>query len=200
MFLSKNLLKIIKKVKFNNVKKNVTYEFNLVEKLANKIYYLKKIKSKNIKYLKTFSIVKFLVKNNVLIAKLNNTNFNMLKNNNPLVLYIVTINFSSTNTRIYFSDIEGQIKKSYSAGSVKLQGKQKIKRYVAFINILKQMLIETKSFYKTPIILHLRNITKNYPLKRIIKLLKNNFIITSIISFNSKPHNGCRPRKLKRLK
>ena len=58
----------------------------------------------------------------------------------------------------------------------------------------------TKTLQKTPIILHLKNVTKNYPIKKIVKILKNNFIILSIKSFNSKQHNGCRPKKLKRLK
>jgi ribosomal protein S11 len=112
----------------------------------------------------------------------------------------MTINFHSTNTRIYISDIKGNIIKSYSAGLVNLTGKQKTKRYVAVINLLRKVLIETKTLQKTPITLHIKNVTKNYPIKRIIKLLKNKFLIISIKSFNNKPHNGCRPKKTKRLK
>ena len=41
-------------------------------------------------------------------------------------------------------------------------------------NLLKKILVETKTLQKTPITLHIKNITKHYPLKRIIKIIKNN--------------------------
>lgn len=201
MLLSKKLFNFIKKGKNN---KNILNKLNLfkrLEKLTCKIKYLKQVKKKNIKYVKIFYEFNYLITNSNSLNNLIKIFFNNCKKKYiSTLLYVVTIKFSSTNTLIYFSDIKGNIKKIYSAGSVNLQGKQKIKRYVSFINILKQILIETKSIYKVPITLNLKNITKNYSIKQIIKLLKNNFTIISIISFNSKPHNGCRPKKLRRLK
>jgi ribosomal protein S11 len=210
MFLSKSLLNNINKIKINRINSVVIYKLNLlntVKKLIQKINYLKQLKRKNTKYINIFLNFNSLItnfklynkKNNIFLNTSKNTKSSLLKTNISIFVYVITIQFSSTNTRIYLSDIEGNIKKNYSAGSSNLQGKQKIKRYVAFIAILKQLLIETKFFYKVPIVLHLKNITKNFPIKRIIKLLKNNFTIVSIISFNSNPHNGCRPKKLKRL-
>ena len=201
MIISKNLLNVLKKNKIKKIRLDVynrLYLFYTINQIIIKINYLKFLKTKDIKSIKLFSTFNYLFTNNFFL--LNNRNNFLLKKNDVSVIYVVTIKFNSTNTRIYLSDVCGKIKNNYSAGTSDLQGKQKIKRFISFVTVLKQFLRETKSLYKLPIILHLENITKNYSIKRIIKLLKNNFTIVSIVSYNSKPHNGCRLKKYKRLK
>ena len=201
MFLSKTLLKFIEKKKSKKIKSNQIAVTN-IKILSHKINYLKKIKKNKIKYISNLGNFEYTI-NKKLVDKIHFSIINtkiVPETKNNLLSYIMTINFNSTNTRIYISDIKGNIIKSYSAGLVKLTGKQKTKRYVAIINLLRKILVETKTLQKTPITLHIKNITKHYPLKRIIKLIKNKFLLLSIKSFNNKPYNGCRPKKTKRLK
>nr|YP_010139048.1 ribosomal protein S11 [Lithodesmium undulatum]QQJ94656.1 ribosomal protein S11 [Lithodesmium undulatum] len=198
MLISKTLLNLINKN--NNTKKQQNKKILLLQKfkkLNYKKYQFEQIKKKNYKSAQKLSQFNHWIKNKQikkfehLITKPNQT---------PPVTFIINIDFKPTNTRIYIFNRKGEIKKNYSAGSVTLIGKQKIKRYVAIINIFKKLINETKTLHKASIILHLKNITNNFPIKKIINILKNHFLILSIKNFNSKQHNGCRPKKLKRLK
>ena len=115
-----------------------------------------------------------------------------------LVRYIVHINLTSTNTLVSVTDIKGNVKLSYSSGQVNLRGKQKTKQPAALINILKRLLLKAKFMQNEPLAIHFKN-TRSYYEAFIVKMLKTKFFIKTIRSYNMQPHNGCRPKKIKRF-
>ena len=75
-----------------------------------------------------------------------------------IVMYIINISFLKANTTIHVSDIKGNIKLFYSAGSVGLTGKQKKKRRVAVIKLISLLLKKATFLGNKPIALHLNNV------------------------------------------
>lgn len=115
-----------------------------------------------------------------------------------LVRYIVHINLTSTNTLVSVTDIKGNVKLFYSSGQVNLKGKQKTKQPAALINILKRLLLKAKFMQNEPLAIHFKNTRSHYE-AFIVKMLKTKFFIKTIRSYNTQPHNGCRPKKIKRF-
>ena len=116
-----------------------------------------------------------------------------------LISFIINIRFSGTNTLINVTDIKGNTKVSFSSGIIGLKGKQKRFQPTAIINILKILFIKAKFLNDKPVAIHFRNVQLYYE-SLIINMLKNKVFIRSIRSYNLYPHNGCRPKKLKRFK
>lgn len=102
-----------------------------------------------------------------------------------------------SNTVINVTDIKGNLKFSQTSGSIKLTGKQKVKQPIALVKLLKVLILKTKFLTNQPIALHLKNITRYYKLF-IIFMVKKKFFIKLIKDYNLQPHNGCRPKKIKR--
>lgn len=154
-----------------------------IENLLNRIDYLKKLKENDYK---TLSVKK--------------SHYNKVVENdqNLIVMYIVGISFLKANTTIHVSDIKGNIKLFYSAGSVGLTGKQKKKRRVAVSKLISLLIKKATFLNKKPIALHLTNV--NFYNSLIISKLKKNLYIRVIKSFNQAPYNGCRKKKLRRKK
>ena len=115
------------------------------------------------------------------------------------VHYIVNINLTYTNTFINVTDIKGNVKINYSGGSVGLKSKQKIKQPTAMLSLIKHLIINAKFLNNNSLALHFKNTRLNYE-RYVIKLLKQFFFIKTVKSYNFQPHNGCRPKKIKRLK
>ena len=116
-----------------------------------------------------------------------------------LISFIINIRFSGTNTLINITDIKGNPKISFSSGLIGLKGRQKKFQPAAIINIFKILFIKAKFLSGKPVAIHFRNVQLYYE-SLIIGMLKNKVFIKSIRSYNLYPHNGCRPRKLKRFK
>lgn len=154
-----------------------------IEKLKNQINLLKKIKENGYKNLS--------IKKNRLKLKSENSQ-------NLILIYIINISFLKTNTTIHISDIKGNMKLFYSAGSVKLAGKQKRKRRIAISKLVSLLLKKAIFLYKKPIALHLNNV--NFYKNFIVSKLKKTLYIRVIKSFNQAPYNGCRKKKLPRKK
>ena len=117
---------------------------------------------------------------------------------NLIVSYIITISFLKANTTIHVSDIKGNTKLFYSAGSVNLTGKQKRKRRIAVSKLI-SLLLQKATFLTTkPIAVHLNNVNsyKNF----IVGKLGKTLYVRVIKSFNLAPYNGCRKKKLRRKK
>lgn len=190
------LSSILKKQKRQqNTLRILQANINELYKLLNTLTSLKSaksitkvIKSCNIEKLAT----KFLYKNTIL-KPLN------VKAKENLISYIVNINLSPTNTIISVTDIKGSPKISLSAGLINLTKRQKKTQPMALINILKVLLLKARFLRYNPIALHFKN-TKSYYESLIIKGLKDKLFIKSIQSYNLSPHNGCRPKKIKRIK
>jgi small subunit ribosomal protein S11 len=126
---------------------------------------------------------------------------NRLKSENSqnlVVMYVINISFLKANTTIHISDIKGNMKLFYSAGSVGLAGKQKRKRRVAVSKLISLLLKRATFLNKKPIALHLNNV--NFYKNLIVSKLKRTLYVRVIKSFNQAPYNGCRKKKLRRKK
>lgn len=176
---------------FNNLANKLKLDTSLlpeekfyVTNLLNQVTYLKKLKTNEYKDL---GVKRFGIHNNKKIAS-----------QDFVVMYIINISFLKANTTIHVSDVQGNLKLFYSAGSVDLTGKQKRRRRVAVSKLISLLLKKTIFLGQKPIALHLNNV--NFYKNLIVRKLKRNFYIKIIKIFNQTPYNGCRKKKLRRKK
>lgn len=176
---------------FNNLANKLKLETSLLQEekhyvrnLLNQVLYLKKIKTNDYKSL---GVKKSITRNN---KKINPQDF--------IVVYIINVSFLKANTTIHVSDIRGNLKLFFSAGSVDLTGKQKKKRRIAVSKLISLLLKKANFLNRKPIALHLNNV--NFYKNLIVRKLKRNLYIKIIKIFNQTSHNGCRKRKLRRKK
>ena len=116
-----------------------------------------------------------------------------------LINYIIKINLTPTNTFLNVTDVKGNLKLALSAGNLNIKNKQKTKQPNTLIQMLKILFLKSKFLTNKTITLQFKNI-KPYHESIIINLLKEKIFIKSLKSYNLYPHNGCRPKKLKRFK
>ena len=197
-----------KKAVFQSVPKSIKIEEEkYINELLNKLSVLRNTKNikatKRLKVLLTARLVKAsralqyyygVTSSKLSTKRLSSNNF---KQN--LIVYVININLTNTNTLVSVTDIKGNVKIFYSSGQVNLKGKQKTKQPAALINILKLLIVKAKFIQNKPLALHFKN-TKPYYESFIIRMLKKKFFIKTIRSYNLQPHNGCRPKKIKRFK
>lgn len=153
-----------------------------IEKLKYKISMLNDVSKDNYKDL-----------DSVIVPK----NHQLIKND-YLVMYIIDISFSETNTLLHVTDFAGNLEYFCSAGSLNYKGKQKKLRFLVFRDLFR-ILVSKLTFLKgKPIALHLKNVGSNK--FWIIKKLKTKFFIKVVRNFNLYPFNGCRKKKMRRKK
>ena len=116
-----------------------------------------------------------------------------------LVSYVIHINLTSTNTIVTITSVEGEVITSMSSGMIGLTKFQKRSHPVALMSIFKSILLKSKFLKNSVVALHFRNV-KRFNELFFIKALKNLFLIKSFQSSNLTPHNGCRPKKIKKIK
>ena len=161
---------------------------NLIKKVREQIFFLKKLKKT-----KRFKSLRFL------LSKVNFFgNFNFKSQN--LIKYIIGISIYNTNIIIYLSDIKGTIKFFCTTGSLGIKRKQKKKKIAVLIKLIKFMMSKIKFVSKNDLIaLHLKNFNDRLG-SFTSSFLAKYYNIELIRINNNQPHNGCRPRKLKRKK
>lgn len=115
-----------------------------------------------------------------------------------VVMYIIDITFSRSNTFLHVMDSTGKLKFFASAGHFQYRGKNKKIRTNVLKDIYRVLLTKLKFLKGKPIALHLKNTGFNSFL--IVKKLKTKFFIKTVKSFNSFPFNGCRNKKVVRKK
>lgn len=153
-----------------------TYTYNLIRLLV----FLKKLKS--LKLMLSVSKSK----------KLNKPNQN-------LIMYVINVVLSSTNTIVNVVDLNGNVLISVSAGSLNLTKFQKKTQPLALLSVFKVLLLKAKFLRNKPVALHFKNV-KRFHESFFINSLKTKLFIQSFQSYNLVPHNGCRPKKLKKVK
>jgi ribosomal protein S11 len=122
------------------------------------------------------------------------------KNVHHPILYIIHVSVLKKNTTIKLTDTKGQLKLFCSASSsLKLSGKQKRMQPKVLINLLKHFLGKAYFLNNKLVALHSNHINKSL-LRLVIQGLKKKIDIKTINYSNFFPHNGCRPKKIKRLK
>ena len=161
-------------------------------KLQNEKFYLKMLEEK-FSLLETNSDSKKFSFN-----RISNNFKKSLEKEKFLIVYIITVTFLKANTNINVSDIKGNVKLSFTSGSVNLIGKQK-KHRLKSVSRLVSLLAKKANFFKNyPVAIHLYNVNSYKFL--ILKKLKANFFIRLVKIFNLSPHNGCRKKKVRRKK
>jgi len=173
------------KVNFNlnTFFKYIRLKKQYLQKLKEKIRLLKDLKEKNYKNLRPLTP---------------SPKFSKPLINSRLVVYIIDISFSRTNTLLHVMDSSGKLKFFYSAGSFKISGKQKKLRTIVFRNLYRVLVSNLKFLKLKPVALHLKNVGPDK--FWIIKKLKKKFYIKVVRNFDSFPHNGCRKKKKRRKK
>ena len=158
-----------------------------MERLNEIILYLTKVKESN--------SLKLITKD----LKLKKRNFGCINSNKKLIRFIINIKFTTSNTLVNVTDIAGNPKVFLSSGVVGLKGKMKKYHPTAIVKILKFLVSKIKFIGSSPVAIHFIG-AKRYQILLAIKLLKNKVFIKTIRNYNLRAYNGCRPRKMKRLK
>jgi len=159
----------------------------LLRKLFYKIVFLRKKKSN-------------LIDSSKIFQSKSTTSIVEEEYTNKLINYILIINTSLTNTVVILTDTKGKLLKSFSSGHIQLlKGRQKTKQPDVLIMLLKILINKTSDIQNKPIAIHFINV-KEYNETLVVNMLREKFFIQFMKSYNASPHNGCRPKKLKRLK
>ena len=172
-----------------------------ITKNTNKQTYLNKL----IKLIKTLNQFKNSNKKELLIKKKSNmftvrgSKLHLKNFKHNLISYIINIILTPTNTIVNVTDIHGNVIISISAGLIKLTKFQKKSQPTALLNIFKVLLSKTKFLQNKAVALHFKNVKRFHELF-FITALKNKIFVKSFQSYNLQPHNGCRPKKIKRIK
>ena len=169
-------------INLNEFFKNVKLKKQYTKKFKNILLKLANVKKNNHRYLNS----RLFLKNN-LPVKIDN-----------LVVYIIDVSFSKTNTLLHVTDFSGNLKFFYSAGLLNYQGKRKKSRFQIIRDFYKILLSKLKFLQFKPVALHLKNvgIAKFW----IVRKLKKRFYIKIVKNFNLYPCNGCRKKKVRRKK
>lgn len=165
-----------------------------IKKLKSCVLVLNKIKNKK-KYTKKSINLEF---SNLRTQK-KQTNKKKLINKENLIKYIINVHLSLTNSYVSVTDVKGAVIISLSGGAVGLQKRQKKIQPIALITIFKELFLKTRFLKGQCVAIHFKNVRPHFE-KLIIKTLKSKVLISVIRSYNLHPHNGCRPKKLKRFK
>jgi len=113
----------------------------------------------------------------------------------PLVSYIININLSRSNIILSITDKQGDLKGYYTSGILGFKGSQKTKKYT-LITLLKNFLYNFNYVTNKSVIINFKGVIKDQ--KLFIKKLKEKVFIKAITYNNLLPHNGCRPKKIRR--
>ena len=166
----------------NKFLRKIVLKKQFIKKLKNKTCLLNNIKEQNYKNL-----------NSSLFFK----NESFIKHDS-LVVYIIDISFSRSNTLLHVMDSSGILKFFCSAGDLSFTGKSKKTRVSVLKAMIRILVRKLKFLQNKPIALHLKNV--GFRKFWIVKRLKKKFFIKVVRSFNLYPHNGCRKRKVRRKK
>lgn len=164
--------------KTNDIKKELDNS-SFIKSIKDKLIYINTLKENkfNIKYFKTPS-------NNRVIKK--GVSF-------YLTSYIIIINISRRNSSIVITDRTGKIKSYCTSNTLGFSRTQKY----TIIAMLKKVIYNYNFLNDKTSIIVFKGLRRYH--KLIISRLKKKLHIKAIIYNNSLPHNGCRPKKIRRL-
>ena len=119
--------------------------------------------------------------------------------NENVIRYVINIRFSPSNTIVNLTDIKGNTLITVSEKSVNFSKDSKRFQVMSAIKIFQNLLTKASFIKNKAVSINFKN-TKRYQESFCIKMLQSKVFIKSIQSYNYIPHNGCRPKKLKRVK
>ena len=150
---------------------------------------------------KKYEIYSLLKKYIGFLELIKNNRRNLEKRNiklNLKITYFVIFKISYSNCMVHIVDCKGNIIHHMNSGLLGFQGKQKSSRYaiLALLNELIKYEDRLKPFEISVVFL---GIVKRH-FAFIINKIKTKFKIKIIKCYNMSSHNGCRPKKIRRLK
>ena len=160
---------------------------------------------KLINYLNKLQTSKHAVKSSLPLLKKNSLQSRLVEDtkvlikNQTTVRYIINIMFSSANTIINLTDVKGNSLITISEKSVNVSKDSKKFQLISAVKMFQKLLLHASFIKDKAVVLNFRN-TKRYQESFCIKLLQTKVFIKSIQNYTFVPHNGCRPKKLKRVK
>ena len=159
---------------------------------------IKKVKSQNL-FLGALKTAKKFKSLRLLLVKKSRKDQLIFKSKS-LVNYIIGISIYNTSIVLHLSDVKGTVKFFITSGSLGIKRKQKKKKIAGLIKLIKFMLLKVKFISKNDLIaLHLKNF--NERLGSFTSAFLSKFYNIELVRINTnQPHNGCRPRKIKRKK
>ena len=164
---------------FNSISIKKRYFQNFKKKL----FLLNSVKQKNYKFV------------NLMMLQ-NSFKIRLVEDN--IIMYIIDLTFSQSNTFLHVMDAAGNLKFYCSAGHLNYKGKAKKGRFNVFKSIYLILITKLRFLTGKPVALHLKNVGFNR--FWIIKKLKKKFFIKNVKIFNFFPFNGCRKKKVRRKK
>lgn len=169
-------------INLNEFLKEISIKKHYIKKLKNQLSTLQSVKQKNYKLLN---------------KNLFDNKFNSMKSD-LVIMYIIDISFSRSNTLLHVTDYLGKLKFFCSAGDLQHKGKSKRFRFQVFKSIYRLLVTRLDFLAGKPVALHLKNVRFNR--SWLIRKLKYKFFIRTVKSFDLFPHNGCRKKKVRRKK
>lgn len=161
----------------NKLFKKIILKKWYIQKLKNKISFLNTIKKQNYKKLNT---------------KCYSQEYSLI------IVYIIEIYFSQTNTLVHLTNSAGKLEFFCSAGKLLFKGKSKKARISVLLNIIRILIKKLTFLQYRPVMLRLKNVgfKKNW----ILKKLKKKIFINTLMGLNLYSYNGCRKKKIRRKK
>lgn len=182
MLLTKLLLKL--DINLNEVLKDLTLKKHYIKKINERSNAMLLIKEKNYRLLNNHLAFNYLLNK---------------KTNDNVVMYVIDITFSRSNTYLHVANSAGKLKFFSSAGCLRHKGKSKKFRYKVLQSIYKVLFNRLTYLRNKPVALHLKNVgSKSRPW--VIKTLKKRIFLKTVRIFNLFPFNGCRNAKVRRKK
>jgi ribosomal protein S11 len=166
----------------NEFLKNISIRKRYIQSLKKKTTALNNIKQKSYKLV-----------NSTLIQ--NRQDYSL---NDNIIMYIIDITFSRSNTFLHVMDASGKLKYYCSAGQLDYKGKNKKDHFEVFKSIYRILITKLEFLKNKPVALHLKNV--GFKHFWILKKLKKKFFIKITRFFNLFPFNGCRKKKIRRKK
>jgi len=114
------------------------------------------------------------------------------------ITYFFIFKISYSNCMVHIVDCKGNIIYQINSGLLGFQGKQKSGRY-AILAVLNELTKYEKMLKPFEVSVVFLGLVKKHS-AFITNKIKKNFKVKIIKCYNMHPHNGCRPKKIRRLK
>ena len=112
-----------------------------------------------------------------------------------LVSYFIIVVVSRSNIMCNIMSVDGKVIVHLTSGKVGLKGPNKSKKF-SMVTLLKKIMYNYDFLRNNPVVVKLKGLKYNN--KLILKKFSEKFLLKAVIYENTIPHNGCRPRKIKR--
>lgn len=116
-----------------------------------------------------------------------------------VIRYIINIISFPSNTVVSVADVNGKVLVTVSEGLANLSKDSKQSKPIQVVKLLKTLLVKASFIKNKAVSINFKNV-KRYQECFFINSLKNKVFIKFIQSNRLIPHNGCRPKKLRKIK